>query len=83
MERNNKILEKLQKDGLLDFYLVALLSADNNECIEDCKAHLSEINFLLEIISSNEIENKDEYEKTLLDGKAILLHDMENFLKEY
>ena len=82
MEKNNKKLEKLQKYGLLDFYLVSLISSDNLESVDDCDKHLAEIAYLKSIIGDNDIKNKDYYASILDDGESIILRDREQFLRE-
>jgi hypothetical protein len=82
MIKDNKKLEKLQKSGLLDFYLVSLISSDNLESVKDCDNHLDEISFLKSILDSNNIENKDYYSNVLDEGEKVILMDRNIFLKE-
>ena len=82
MAQDNKKLERLEKYGLLDFYLVSLISSDNLESVDDCDKHLAEIAYLKSIIGDNDIKNKDYYMSVLDDGENIILRDREQFLKE-
>ena len=82
MAQDNKKLERLEKYGLLDFYLVSLISSDNLESVDDCDKHLAEIAYLKSIMGDNDIKNKDYYMSVLDDGENIILRDREQFLKE-
>ena len=82
MAQDNKKLERLEKYGLLDFYLVSLISSDNLESVDDCDKHLAEIAYLKSILGDNDIKNKDYYASILDDGENIILRDREQFLKE-
>lgn len=78
---SRKFLEGLEKDGVLYFYLVSLISSDSLLTVEDCEESLKEIDFCLEILPENNIENKEKIEQMLIDGKEIVLRDLENFKK--
>lgn len=78
---SRKFLEGLEKGGVLYFYLVSLISSDSLLTVEDCEESLKEIDFCLEILSENNIENKEKIEQMLIDGKEIVLRDLENFKK--
>ena len=82
MKRDRKLLEKLQKDNLLNFYLVSLISSDTLESIDDCDRVLKEIDFLKEILPENNIDNKEHYEKLINDGEIIILRDKAIFSKK-
>lgn len=74
---NNKWLEGLEKSGLLYVYLVSLISSDELLTVEDCEESLKEIDYCLEILPENDIKDKEKIKKMLLDGKEIVLRDME------
>ena len=76
-QTNNKWLEGLEKGGLLYVYLVSLISADGLLTVEDCEESLKEIDYCLEILPENDIKDKKKIKKMLLDGKEIVLRDME------
>lgn len=78
---SRKFLEGLEKGGVLYFYLVSLISSDSLLTVEDCEESLKEIDFCLEILPENNIENKEKIEQMLIDGKEIVLRDLENFKK--
>lgn len=78
---SRKFLEGLEKGGALYFYLVSLISSDSLLTVEDCEESLKEIDFCLEILPENNIENKEKIEQMLIDGKEIVLRDLENFKK--
>ena len=76
---NNKWMEGLEKEDLLYLYLVSLVSADSLFTVEDCEESLKEIDYCLEILPENDIKDKDKIEKMLIDGKEIVLRDLESF----
>ena len=76
-QTNNKWLEGLEKGGLLYVYLVSLISADELLTVEDCEESLNEIEYCLSILPENDIKDKEKIKKMLLDGKEIVLRDME------
>ena len=76
-QTNNKWLEGLEKGGLLYVYLVSLISSDELLTVEDCEESLKEIDYCLEILPENDIKDKEKIKKMLLDGKEIVLRDME------
>lgn len=85
MDKNDntrKFLEGLEKGGLLYFYLVSLISSDSLLSAEDCEESLKEIDYCLEILPENNIKDKDKIEKMLIDGKEIVLRDLETFKNE-
>ena len=82
MKRDRKLLEKLQKDNILNFYLVSLISSDTLESLDDCDRVLKEIDFLKEILPENNIDNKEHYEKLINDGEIIILRDKAIFSKK-
>lgn len=70
-------LEELEKVGFLYFYLVSLISSDSLLTVEDCEEALKEIVFCLEVLSENNINNKEKIHKMLIDGREIVLRDLE------
>lgn len=76
-QTNNKWLEGLEKGGLLYVYLVSLISSDELLTVEDCEESLKEIDYCLEILPENDIKDKEKIKKMFLDGKEIVLRDME------
>lgn len=85
MDKNDntrKFLEELEKGGLLYFYLVSLISSESLLSAEDCEESLKEIDYCLEILPENDIKDKDKIEKMLIDGKEIVLRDLETFKNE-
>ena len=74
-----KFLEGLEKGGMLYFYLVSLISSDSLLSIEDCEESLREINFCLEILPENDIKDREKIKQMLIDGKEIVLRDLEMF----
>lgn len=85
MDKNDntrKFLEGLEKGGLLYFYLVSLISSESLLSAEDCEESLKEIDYCLEILPENDIKDKDKIEKMLIDGKEIVLRDLETFKNE-
>lgn len=85
MDKNDntrKFLEGLEKGGMLYFYLVSLISSDSLLSAEDCEESLKEIDYCLEILPENNIKDKEKIEKMLIDGKEIVLRDLESFKNE-
>ena len=85
MDKNDntrKFLEGLEKGGLLYFYLVSLISSDSLLSAEDCEESLKEIDYCLEILPENDIKDKDKIKEMLIQGKEIVLKDMEKFKNE-
>ena len=74
-------LEGLEKGGILYFYIASLISADNLLTIEDCEETLKEIDFCLEVLPENDIKDREKIKQMLIDGKEIVLRDLE-MLKE-
>ena len=81
-ERERDFLKKLEEAGYLYFYLVSLISSDSLFTVEDCEESLKEIEFCLEVLSENNLENEDKIREMLLDGKEIVERDMEIMKKE-
>ena len=84
MEKKNyadyrNFLEGLEKGGMLYFYLVSLISSDSLFTIEDCEESLREIDFCLEILPENDIKDREKIKQMLIDGKEIVLRDLEIF----
>lgn len=73
----NKWLEGLEKEGLLYLYLVSLISADELLTVKDCEESLREIDYCLEILPENNIKDREKIYNMLVDGKVIVLKDME------
>jgi hypothetical protein len=85
MDKNDntrKFLEGLEKEGLLYFYLVSLISSDSLLSAEDCEESLKAIDYCLEILPENDIKDKDKIEKMLIIGKEIVLKELETFKNE-
>lgn len=85
MDKNDntrKFLEGLEKGGILYLYLVSLISSDSLLSAEDCEESLKEIDYCLEILPENNIKDKEKIEKMLIDGKEIVLRDLESFKNE-
>lgn len=79
---NNKLLEGLETVGLLYFYLVSLISSDSLFTVEDCEKSLKEIDNCLEILPENDIKNKEKIHEMLIQGKEIVLKEMERINNE-
>lgn len=84
MEKKNyadyrNFLEGLEKGGMLYFYLVSLISSDSLLSMEDCEESLREIDFCLEILPENDIKDREKIKQMLIDGKEIVLRDLEMF----
>ena len=84
MEKKNYVdyrnfLEGLEKGGMLYFYLVSLISSDSLFSVEDCEESLREIDFCLEILPENDIKDREKIKQMLIDGKEIVLRDLEMF----
>ena len=78
-QTNNKWLEGLEKGGLLYLYLVSLISSDSLFTVEDCEESLKEIDYCLEILPENDIKDREKIKQMLIDGKEIVLRDLEMF----
>ena len=86
MEKKNytdyrNFLEGLEKGGMLYFYLASLISSDSLFTVENCEESLREIDFCLEILPENNIKDKEKIKQMLINGKEIVLRDLE-MLKE-
>ena len=86
MEKKNytdyrNFLEGLEEGGMLYFYLASLISSDSLFTVENCEESLREIDFCLEILPENNIKDKEKIKQMLIDGKEIVLRDLE-MLKE-
>jgi len=84
MEKKNyadyrNFLEGLEKGGMLYFYLVSLISSVSLLSVEDCEESLREIDFCLEILPENDIKDREKIKQMLIDGKEIVLRDLEMF----
>ena len=60
---------------------MSLISSDSLLTVEDCEESLREIDFCLEILPENNIKDKEKIKQMLIDGKEIVLRDLE-MLKE-
>lgn len=76
---SRKFLEGLEKGGVLYFYLVSLISSDSLLTVEDCEESLKEIDFCLEILPENDIKDREKIKQMLIDGKEIVLRDLEMY----
>lgn len=81
-EPDRKLLEKLAEKDLLYFFLVSLISSDSLFTVKECEESLEMIDFCLDILSENDIKDKEKIEEMLLDGKEIVLRDMEHFKEQ-
>lgn len=81
-QTNNKWMEGLEKGGLLYLYLVSLISSDSLFTIGDCEESLKEIDHCLEILPENDIKDKEKIHDMLLQGREIVLKDMERIKNE-
>lgn len=79
---NENFLEKLQKNQLLDLYLVSLISADSLIDVESCEQSYEQVLKLKELMKNANINNKSHYEKIINDCEEIILRDKEFFLNE-
>ena len=79
---SNKCLENLEKSGFLYLYLVSLISSDSLLTVEDCEESLKEIDYCLEILPENDIKDKKKIKKMLLEGKEIVLRDLDMLKNE-
>lgn len=84
MEKKNyadyrNFLEGLEKGGMLYFYLASLISSDSLLSVEDCEESLRELDFCLEILPENDIKDREKIKQMLIDGKEIVLRDLEMF----
>lgn len=82
MDRANKWLEGLEKGEVLYMYLVSLISSDSLFTVEDCKESLKEIEYCLEILPENDIKDKEKIHEMLIQGKEIVLKEMERINNE-
>lgn len=82
MNRANKWLEGLEKGGLLYVYLVSLISSDSLFTVEDCEESLKELEYCLEILPENDIKDKEKIHEMLIQGKEIVLKEMERINNE-
>jgi hypothetical protein len=58
---------------------VSLISSDSLLSVEDCEESLKEIDFCLEILPEDDIKDRDKIKQMLIDGKEIVLRDLEMF----
>lgn len=82
MDKTNKWLEGLEKGGVLYMYLVSLISSDSLFTVEDCEESLKELEYCLEILPENDIKNKEKIHEMLIQGKEIVLKEMERINNE-
>lgn len=82
MDKTNKWLEGLEKGGVLYMYLVSLISSDSLFTVEDCKESLKELEYCLEILPENDIKDKEKINEMLIQGKEIVLKEMERINNE-
>ena len=81
-QTNNKWLEGLEKGGLLYAYLVSLISSDSLFTVEDCEESLKEPEYCLEALPENDIKDKEKIHEMLIQGKEIVLKEMERINNE-
>lgn len=82
MDGTNKWLEGLEKGGLLYVYLVSLISSDSLFTVEDCEESLKELEYCLEVLPENDIKDKEKIHEMLIQGKEIVLKEMERINNE-
>lgn len=82
MDGVNKWLEGLEKGGVLYMYLVSLISSDSLFTVEDCEESLKELEYCLEILPENDIKDKEKIHEMLIQGKEIVLKEMERINNE-
>lgn len=82
MDGANKWLEGLEKGGVLYMYLVSLISSDSLFTVEDCEESLKELEYCLEILPENNIKDKEKIHEMLIQGKEIVLKEMERINNE-
>lgn len=82
MDKTNKWLEGLEKGGVLYMYLVSLISSDSLFTVEDCEESLKELEYCLEILPENDIKDKEKIHEMLIQGKEIVLKEMERINNE-
>ena len=59
-----------------------IIESDSLFTVEDCEESLKEIDYCLEILPENDIKDKDKIHEMLLQGREIVLKDMERIKKE-
>lgn len=74
-------LEGLEKAGFLYMYLVSLISSDELLTVEDCEESLKELDYCLEILPENNLQDSEKIRDFLIKGKEIVNRDLLN-LKE-
>ena len=74
-------LEGLEKAGFLFMYLVSLISPDELLTVEDCEESLKELDYCLEILPENNLQDSEKIRDILIKGKEIVNRDLLN-LKE-
>lgn len=72
------LLEKLQNNNLLDFYLVSLISSDALITVEDCEKSLKKIQEAKIHLETANIKNKEKYAEMIIQGEEIIKRDLEN-----
>ena len=65
-------LEGLEKAGLLYMYLVSLVSSDELLTVEDCEETLKELDYCLEILPENNLQDSEKIRDFLIKGKEIV-----------
>ena len=63
-------------------YLVSLISSDSLFTVEDCEESLKELEYCLEILPENDIKDKEKIHEMLIQGKEIVLKEMERINNE-
>ena len=79
MTEYRDFLKGLEKGGLLNMFLVSLISSDNLLSVEDCEETLKEIDFCLEVLSENNLENEDKIRDILIQSKEVVIRDLKHF----
>lgn len=76
---NIKVLNTVNKQGMLPMLFGELVSADALTNAEQCKKSLEILNDFKEALPETEIEDKDTWMKFIDDGLEIVKRDLENF----
>lgn len=76
---NIKVLNTVNKQGMLPILFGELVSADALTNTEQCKKSLEILSDFKEALPETEIEDKDTWMKFIDDGLEIVKRDLENF----
>lgn len=73
-------LEELDETGLMYLLLCSLISADHLNSKENCELSLNELNHLIEVLPSCNIDNREEYIDYCKKGLEIVERDLMQFI---